>query len=121
MWAQTVRFAKDHSESIAAGLVVESTNEVIDLHSKRVAAARGRIPRSIGLTLLFVSIMAMAMMGYYAGLTGVRVLISRLSLILAFVSVLVSIVGLDRPGQALVRISQQAMVDLQATMNKTRE
>ena len=121
MWAQAVRFAKDHSESITAGLFVESLNEVLDLHSKRVAAARNRIPRSLGLTLLFVSIMGMTMMGYYAGLTGVRALISRLSLILAFVSGLVLIVGLDRPGQALVRVSQQAMIDLQATMNKTRE
>jgi hypothetical protein len=121
MWERTARLAKEHPESIIAGLFVESLNEVFDLHSKRVAAARNRIPRSLGLTLLFVSVMGMTMMGYYAGLTGVRALISRLSLILAFVSVLVLIVGLDRPRQILVRVSQQAMVDLQTGMNKTRE
>lgn len=119
LWAHAVDLAEGNSEPIFTGLFVESLNEVIDLHSKRVTAGiRSRIPGSIMVTLYFVAILAMGMMGYQAGRSGVRVLVTRFILILAFSSVVMLIVELDRPFKTIIKVSQQAMLDLQEEMRK---
>jgi len=121
LWALSVSLAKENSGSIFAGLFVDSLNKVIDLHSKRITAGiRNRIPMSIGITLYFVAILTMTLMGYQAGLTGIRTLVARFALILAFASVMLLITELDRPGKTIIKVSQQAMIDLQTSMDKAR-
>jgi hypothetical protein len=121
LWALSVSLAKENSGSIFAGLFVGSLNEVIDLHSIRITKAlRSRIPKSIIITLYFVAILTMTLMGYQAGLTGIRTLVARFALILAFASVMLLIVELDRPGKTMIKVSQQAMIDLQASMGKAK-
>jgi len=71
-----------------------------------------RIPISIFATLYFVGFLAMAMMGYQAGLTGNRSPIAGFALILTFSIVLTLITDLERPRQEIFNVSQQAMVDL---------
>jgi len=48
------------------------------------AALINRISPSIFITLYFVAFISMAMMGYQAGLAGIRTLIAGLVLMLAF-------------------------------------
>ena len=121
LWALSVSLAKENSGSIFAGLFVDSLNKVIDLHSKRITAGiRNRIPMSIGITLYFVAILTMTLMGYQAGLTGIRTLVARFALILAFASVMLLITELDRPAKTVLKVSQQTMIDLQASMDKTK-
>lgn len=121
LWVLSVSLAKENPDSIFAGLFVNSLNEMIDLHSKRLTTAiRNRIPMSIRITLYSVAILAMTLMGYQAGLTGVRTLVPRFALILAFASVMLLIVELDRPGKTIINVSQQAMIDLQASMDKAK-
>jgi hypothetical protein len=62
----------------------------------------------------------MTMMGYQAGLTGARTLIPRFALILAFGSILLLIAEIDRPFKSIIKTSQQAMIDLQETMNREK-
>ena len=73
------------------------------------------------LTLYFVAILTMVMTGYNAGISGARTLITRFLLVLAFSSVLVLITELDRPRKTIIKINQQAMVDLQNSMKKAKE
>ena len=121
LWALSVSLAKENSGSIFAGLFIVSLNKVIDLHSKRITAAlRNRVPISIGTTLYFVAILTMTLMGYQAGLTGIRSQVARFALILAFASVMLLITELDRPGKTMIKVSQQAMIDLQASMDKAK-
>ena len=121
LWALSVSLAKENSGSIFAGLFVDSLNKVIDLHSIRITAGiRNRIPMSIGITLYFVAILTMTLMGYQGGLTGIRTLVARFALILAFASVMLLITELDRPGTTIINVSQQAMIDLQASMGKAK-
>lgn len=121
LWVLSVNLAKENPGSIFIGLFVKSLNDVIDLHSKRLTIAlRNRIPMSIEITLYCVAILAMTMMGYQAGLTGVRTLVPRFALILAFASVMLLIVELDRPTKTIINVSQQAMIDLQTSMDKAR-
>jgi hypothetical protein len=60
----------------------------------------------------------MVIMGYNAGISGARTLVTSFLLVLAFSSVLVLITELDRPRKTIIKINQQAMVDLQNSMKK---
>ena len=123
LWSRSIALSKENSGSIFAGLFFsDSLNDVIDLHSKRKAAAlHNRIPRSIYTSLAFLAVMTMTLMGYRSGLTGIRTLIPRFALILAFGAIMLLITELDRPFRTKLLINQQVMIDLQETMSKTKE
>jgi hypothetical protein len=118
LWSQAVAISEKNPGSIIAGLFIQSLNEVIDLHSKRVTAGiRNRIPGSIWVALYFVAVLALVAMGYHTGLTGTRSLVSNLAIVLAFSAVIVLIADLDRPQEGLLKVSQQAMVELQKQLH----
>jgi hypothetical protein len=117
LWSQAVALGKKNPGSLGAGLFIGSLNEVIDLHAKRVTAGlRSRIPGAIWAALYFVVILAMAVMGYHTGLIGTRSSLATLALVLTFSAVMLLIADLDRPKEGLLKVSQQAMVDLRNTL-----
>ena len=118
LWEKVSRLGRNDSRSVMAGLLAESINEVIDLHSKRVAAGLvDRIPPIIWITLFFIGVLGTTVIGYRAGLTGHRGVPATLALILAFSAVMILIMDLDRPGQSLFEVSQGSMADLLEKMD----
>jgi hypothetical protein len=121
LWAQAVAVAEKDPKSIVIGLFIQALNEVIDLHSKHVMVAlRSRIPVSIWGALYFVTILAMAGMGYHAGLTGKSRSLISIALVLTFSGVIWLIADIDRPQEGLLQVSQQAMIDLRNTMGEPK-
>lgn len=113
LWAHAVAVGETHSGSIMAGLFIQSLNEVIDLHAKRVAFGAGsRIPGTIWGALYFVALLSMAVVGYHAGLAGSGRSLAIPVVVLAFAAVIALIADLDRPQQGLLRVTQQSMIDL---------
>jgi hypothetical protein len=94
------------------GLFIEALNDTIDLDATRVTAGRNRIPDSIWLALYAVTILTMAAMGYQFGLTGEHSWPVTILLALVFTAVILLIADLDRPQAGLLKVSQQAMLDL---------
>jgi len=121
LWAQAVALGERNPASIVVGLFVESLNEVIDIHAKRVTAGvRNRIPGAIWLALLAVAVLALAAMGYHAGLAGPNRSIAQVAVALTF-SVVIGLIGdLDRPQEGTLTVSQQALVDLRQSMQAPR-
>jgi hypothetical protein len=92
--------------------------QVMDVHSKRMTAGlQNRLPPTIWLALYSMAVLAMAMAGYRAGLAGRRSIVATLALGLAFSAVIVVIADLDRPQEGLLKVSQQALLDLQARLH----
>ncbi|MBI5632803.1 MAG: hypothetical protein HZA15_04930 [Nitrospirae bacterium] len=119
LWEQAVEAGQKSPGSITTGLFIQSLNELIDLHLKRLTVAiRNRVPVTIWGTLFFLAAMSMFMMGYRAGLVGSRSFMVSLALVLSFTGVMFLIADLDRPQQGLIRVSQQAMVELQNKFNR---
>lgn len=117
LWKAAIAAAKDHSDSITIGLYLQSLNETIDLHSKRVfVGLRSRIPITIWVTLFGLTFLGLASVGYQAGLAGTRRSPEMPILTVAFAGVLFLTVDLDRGHEGLLRVNQQAMVDLQQMM-----
>ncbi len=113
LWAKAVAVGEKNPGSIMAGLFIQSLNEVIDLHAKRVKAGlRSRIPVVIMYVLYFVTVLSMLSMGYLAGLAGKRTPLVNYALVLAFSSVMFLINDLDRPHEGTLSASQQALIDL---------
>lgn len=98
-------------------LVLESINEVIDMHQKRVTAGlRNRIPGTVWLALLLISALTMLTLGTQIGLSGKRRWAALIPLALAFAVLVALVVDLDRPQKGLITVSQQAMVELAASI-----
>jgi hypothetical protein len=122
LWQLAISVAKKEPQSYTVGLFIESLNQVIDLHSKRVnIGLRIRIPFIIWSVLYFVTILSVGCLGYQAGLTQTRYTGITLLLVLIFSIVLLLIADLDRPQEGYIKISQQPLVDLMDKFGKAKE
>ncbi|HMG33764.1 MAG TPA: hypothetical protein VKM94_07495 [Blastocatellia bacterium] len=119
LWSQAVAAAQKNPSPITA-LFVQSLNEVIDLHAKRIMVAiRSRVPGAIWLTLYLLAGISMAAMGYHERLTSSRRTPALAALVVGFSLVLFLIMDLDRPTEGMLRVSQQSMIDLRNSMTDT--
>jgi hypothetical protein len=117
LWDQAVAAAEKDPRPSVTGLFIQSLNEVIDLHSKRISfGLRSRVPGPIWVALYSQVTLAFAAMGYHAGLSGSRRSLAVLALALAFSGVMLLIADLDRPHEGVVKVSQQAMIDLKNSL-----
>lgn len=119
LWEHAVALAKEYPRSVVLGLFVNSLNEVIDLHTGRITVVRQRIPRSVWLTLYFIALASMVMVGVNAGLSGGRSLLMTALLAAALSVVMVLIIDLDRTGQTLFGVSQQSLIDLRESIKES--
>lgn len=116
LWAHAVVVAEKNPTPIT-GLFIQSLNEVIDLHAKRITLAmRNRIPFSIWVALYATTFLAMTSVGFHAGLSGTSRTLVRFILAVSFSLVLCLIADLDRPQEGLLKISQQAITDLRNSL-----
>jgi hypothetical protein len=117
LWQLTVPIALKNPNSIIVGLFVQALNDVIDLHTKRLTAAvRNRIPFAIWAALYGISIFSFAAMGYHSGLTGTTRSLVIIAVAFTFTVVIVLIADLDRGQEGVLKVSQQALIDLRQSM-----
>jgi hypothetical protein len=117
LWAQAAAAAEQDTSSIMTGIFIQSLNETIDLHSKRVLVGiRSRIPLVIWIGLFGLAMLGMSAVGYQAALSATRRSPAMIALILSFAVVLLFIADLDRGQEGLIRIGQQSLIDLQKSM-----
>jgi hypothetical protein len=117
LWALTVPIARKNPGSIVVGLFIQSLNDVIDLHAKRLTAGvRNRIPFAIWAALYGISIFSFAAMGYHSGLTGTNRSLVILAVAVTFSVVIGLIADLDRPQEGILTVSQEALLDLRQSM-----
>ncbi|MGD9402933.1 MAG: hypothetical protein PVF95_11775 [bacterium] len=121
LWNKITDLGQDDDRSIVVGLLVQSLNDVIDIHTKRMATGLlHRIPEVIWINLFFIGLIGTAVIGYRAGLSGTRGMAATLALILAFSAVMILIMDLDRPGQSMFEVSQQSLARLLENMDWVR-
>jgi hypothetical protein len=118
VWTEAETVGQKSPNSIIIGLFVQSLNQMIDLHAVRIQAGlRSRIPSAIWLGLFAVACLSLATMGYHAGLSGTRRSLAILAVAVTFAVVIELIADLDRPQEGVLRVSQQALLDVQRSMN----
>lgn len=115
LWAQAVTAVKTDQRPAATGLFVQSLGDVIAFHSRRIAA-RG-IPSMSWIAIYCVAILAMAGLGYEAGLSGKGRPPAMIAVVISYSAILYLITDLNRPEDGLLTVSRQVMVDLRIMMN----
>jgi len=118
LWNQVVSAAK-REPSLTIGLLVQSINELIDSHQNRITAGfYNRIPSSVWILLLVISALTMMTMGAQAKLGKSRSLVAVIPLIMAFSALTTIVLDLDRPQEGLITVGQEALIDLQVSLNR---
>ncbi len=114
IWAIAQEVARTTDKGDLVALFIESLNDTIDIHETRVTAGLyARVPETVLLLLIGGSALSLGMVGYSAGLTKRRSLLSAVVLILALGAVIMIVIDLDRPREGFIQVSQQPLLDLQ--------
>jgi len=117
LWEQAAALGRKTPNPIIS-VFFQSLNEVIDLHSKRLAAYRNRVPLSIYSVLFLVSAITMGLLGYYFGTRKPGARILTVIVVLLVASVMWLILDLDQPRRGAIRASQQGLFDLYEDLNQ---
>ena len=118
LWARAVAVAQKTPGSIVTGLFVQSLNDLIDVHAKRLTASvRNRIPLAIWASLYGVTTLSFGVLGYHAGLASTRRSPAILPVAVTFAVVIWLIADLDRPQEGSLTVNQQALIDVRRSMN----
>jgi hypothetical protein len=115
IWSEASAAVTQHPNVLTA-LFMDALNNMIDTHGLRLAAIRNRIPLAIWFFLFVTAGVGMLSIGYHAGLSGSRRSVAATALVVAFSGVIMLIADLDRPEKGFLRINQQAMIDLQKSI-----
>jgi hypothetical protein len=118
LWSYAIAAGGQDPRAIPTGLFIQSLNDVIDLHAKRVTALENHVPESIFILLLIVATLSLGLVGYGAGMGRDRNLLPAVISIILIASVILLIMDLDRPRRGLIKVSQQSMVDLQNSLKR---
>ena len=117
LWYQ-VSSAATAGPNTNTSLMIQSINDVIDMHEKRLTGAlRNRIPESVWMALIAITVLTMGTMGMLIGFTGKRRQGAVLALSLAFAVLVTLVVDLDSPQRGLITAGQQSMIDLKTSMD----
>ncbi|HKQ47934.1 MAG TPA: hypothetical protein VJZ71_07695 [Phycisphaerae bacterium] len=100
------------AKPVALMALLVPVNEVIDLHSTRVAAGRKHLPPLVLGLLVASSAISMAMIGYGCGLAGRRSALMAGSLALLIGIALWTTMDLDKPRSGLIQLSDAPLIEL---------
>jgi hypothetical protein len=118
LWSQAVAASGKVSSPIFDGYFIQSLNDVIALHTRRLmVGTEFRIPSAIWIVVYVIMSLAIMAIGCHAGLTRARRPLVVTAFVLIFSTVITLITDLDNPGSGALRVSQQALSDLQNMMS----
>ncbi|MGY6270805.1 bestrophin-like domain [Achromobacter denitrificans] len=106
--------------SISAIMFIQAINEMAQVNEKRRVALENHVPEPVFYLLFIVTSGAMAFIAYGTGLQKRRRLISTglfatlISLVLTF------ILDIDQPASGVIKVSQESMLRMKATLEQER-
>jgi hypothetical protein len=113
LWARAEAAVRE-APTPTTSLYLASLNEVIDMHTERVSVGLlFGVPPTVVFTLVALGFLALMVVGLHAGYAEARNLIALFTLIVSLAAVLTLIVDLGRGQEGLLRVPQQALIDLQ--------
>jgi uncharacterized membrane protein (Fun14 family) len=118
MWTQIGALSKDDPRSYPNLLMTTSINDVIDLAEKRIIALHNQVPWVIWMLLSISVIMGSAVMGLRCGLSQRRLMGVTAFFVVLMCLTLYVIMDLDQPRRGVIRVSQEAMLDLRHSLKQ---
>jgi hypothetical protein len=115
MWKSAIDATQDNAPLMA--VVLPPINEIIDLHSVHLAAARRHLPIPIMAMLLGTAAIGVGMIGFGNGRVGRRFSVLDAVYGVALAAALWMTIDLDYPGIGLIRVSNLPLVEALAAMH----
>jgi hypothetical protein len=116
LWQQVKLLAAKDNGMVPTGLFIQTLNEMIDDHAKRLEALRNRPPGIVLFALYGVAIVACGLVGYGNGLETHRVRLPVYTTAFLIAAVILLIQDLDRPTTGFIKTSQQPIIDVAASI-----
>src|SRR5215831_10264311 len=116
-WRRAVAYGQKDPDPVRSGLLLQSLKEVIQLDAARWMAFQDQVPATVICVIAVVGLLAVMLVGYTFGLSGLRQPFSICMMSLAITLVLAIVVDVDRPREGLIRVSQQPLLDLQKQLH----
>lgn len=120
LWREALRAADQDSGPVTTGLYVQALNELIDAYGTRAAALDRHVPEPVLFLLFGTFALTVCLVGFSSGITGRRAFFPTYVLVLLIVLLVLIIIDLDRPRRGLIEVSQQSLIDLQASTATAR-
>lgn len=116
LWQKAKAVAATNNAMVPTGLYMNTLNDMIDDQERRLTAVRNDVPAIVIWALYVIAVIAVGFTGYAVGLERQfsRVPICILSMIIALVILLIQ--DLNRPSVGFMRVSQQPILDVAASL-----
>lgn len=121
LWQQAMAVSAQDKGLIPTALFVQALNQMIDSQGLRLAALRNQIPNVVLVMLFVLAGVSSGFAGYASAVDGNRIRMPSYVLGLLVSTVLYLIVDLDRPNNGFITNSQQAMIDVAASLASFRD
>ena len=117
IWSQVAAFGRSDPHSVATGLLMQSTNEMIDVAAKHLFALENPVPPTVFLVVILASAIAMVSIGYACGLSGARLAFGMLVMPLLLASVIALVFDIAHPRLGIVRVHHQSLLRLKQSLD----
>jgi hypothetical protein len=122
IWDEAVEAGKKNEGPLPVTLMIQSLNDLIDIHAEKVVAnMRTRIPPGVWVLLYLITSVAVAAAGYHSGLAGNRRRsYAALAYAFVFAGVIVMIADADSPKFGQFQVSHQSLIELRGRLTQNR-
>jgi len=121
IWPLGAQLIAGRTPTMIDALLIQALNDVLDIHTVRVAAGRDRLPALVLVLLFAVSIGAMTLCGLAAEVAGGRHIWRNSMVAVLIVAVVLIILDEDRSNTGMIRVSQESLVDLKRSFEQAPE
>jgi hypothetical protein len=118
LWTLVRTVAAHHPSEAATGEFMQAVNDMVNVTEKRRAAQENHVPEVVLHLLFLVAMGALGFIAYGYGLTGQRRHSSTALFAVLIALVLTLILDLDRPRRGFIRVSEDSLLRLQATLGQ---
>jgi hypothetical protein len=116
LWPTAARDIAGRLPTALDSLVLQALNEVIDVHTERLAAAEYRLPSVILWLLCVIALTGLALTGFGSGLHGRRNAYGTGALAVLVMAAILGIIALDSPQQGFIRLPQTSLIRLRDSL-----
>lgn len=116
LWDHARRGMEFDPEVYAPVLFVEAVNGLLNSYGEREAALKRHVPELVLFLVYATFLITSAIVGYSCGIANHRPSFTSHLMVLLVVVLVFIILDLDRPRRGFILVSQQSMLDLQASM-----
>lgn len=120
LWGSAAAMARVEQSPANIGTFLQSLNQLATAYNNRNAALDRHVPEIVLFLMFITLVLAASLVGYSSGISMQRASFAAYTLLTLIVCLVFLIIDLDRPRRGLVEVSQQSLIDLQASQKLQR-